>query len=288
MATPPEPGKPDPRRQSSGSPLPPGSKPKIPAGNKPAPPGSSGSRQPVPRPGSGQGPMQTPPGASGRNRSVVGASVSADRQTLGLSDVRPSEAIKGLDRVAERYEKPKGPKRKAGEIDMNVAVSIDQKGKRWSRMVLLGVLGVIAVAALFGWVLVILGGDKPVDPKEAFRETHNQLLRIKRYAYDMDRFGAGENVSADLFKRKLLEYMKARQEKLEEVVELETKAGGMAKPDTRDELKYLKKDQDLKDAWGMDLYFETGDGENITVKSPSGRDLNKEIPIPREQSRAGP
>jgi hypothetical protein len=288
MATPPEPGKPDPRRQPSGGQLPPGSKPKMPAGNQPAPPGSSGSRQPVPKPGSGKGPMQTPPGASGRNRSVVGASVSADRHTLGLSDVRPSEAIKGLDRVADKYEKPKGPKRKAGEIDMNVAVSIDQKGKRWSRMVLLGVLGAIAVTGLFVWVLVILGGDPPIDPKVAYRETHNQLLRIKRYAYDMDRFGTDENVSPDLFKRKLKEYMKARQDKLEEVVEMETKAGGLAKPDTRDELKNLKADQDLKDAWEKELLFETGSEDMIVVRSLSGNDLKKEIPIPREQARAGP
>lgn len=287
MATPPQPGKPDPRRQPSGRQLPPGSKPKLPA-DKPATPGASGSRQPVPRPGSGKGPSQSPPGASGRNRSVVGASVSADRQTLGLSDVRPSEAIKGLDRVAERYEKPKGPKRKAGEIDMNVAVSVDQKGKRWSRMVLMGFLGAIALAALTGWVLVMLGGQKPIDPKEAYRASHNQLLRIKRYAYDMDRFGSDENVSPDLFKRKLVEYMKTRQEKLEEVVEMETRAGGMAKPDTRDELRNLKADQDLKDAWGNDLLFETGDGENIVVRSSSGQDLKKEIPIPREQARAGP
>lgn len=287
MATPPEPGKPDPRRQPSGRQLPPGSKPKLPAG-KPANPGGSGSRQPVPRPGSGKSPMQTPPGASGRNRSVVGASVSADRQTLGLSDVRPSEAIKGLDRVADKYEKPKGPKRKAGEIDMNVAVSIDQKGKRWSRMVLLGVLGVIAVTGLFVWVLVILGGDPPVDPKVAYKESHNQLLRIKRYAYDMDRFGPDENVSPDLFRRKLVEYMKARQEKLEDVVKLETKAGGLAKPDTRDELKNLKFDQLLKDAWEKDLLFETGSEDKIVVRSPSAKDLKKEIPIPREQARAGP
>ncbi|MBE7462144.1 MAG: hypothetical protein HS116_01510 [Planctomycetes bacterium] len=228
------------------------------------------------RPSDGASPSgrarNTPGRSSGRQRSVSGNAVGEHRKALGLSEIKPSEMVKGLDKLAERAEKAHAreeAKRKAGgKMNLNVALHVDETGEKWRKKVVLGIVGLVVAACVIGGVMYWRSNVETLDPRAAAMETNNRLARYDAAARRMKPFEEDEPVSPELFKARLLEQIAADQAELEKLAEQEKQSREAVTPATVQALARLRSDLALVDGWGDPLLFKSGDDENeIEIRS---------------------
>lgn len=213
-------------------------------------------------------------GKSGRSASEI----SAIRAAVGISAMKPSEMIEGLDKVAERAEKQEqreAEKRKAGGMGaVNTALHVDETGKRWSRQIKIGIIAGVSVIVLALGIMVYVANRKDTKPAEA-REVSRQRLEALKIVASQLRFTNDDDINVEKVKTKLHERIAAELAEVEaRIKELKHGRRPVELSDVR--LKEtLTELHELKDGWGepLDITLPDADSVQIAVKSSAGQSL---------------
>lgn len=216
--------------------------------------------------------------------------LAARREALGLSSMKPSEMIAGLDEAAaraEKLEKREEAKRKGGGNTLNTALHVDDTGKKWSRMVLLSLAGVIALVVLIGAGMIYLSNRKSLSPAEGNQLTRQWVRDLGLIAQKMKPFELDEKPPLDKVKERLTEGINAELDDVKATIKAQEDVH--RPPSSRDiewkeELLELQKYQD---AWAQPFMFNLDD-DKLTIsakgKSEPGRSIDPVIvKLPRRK-----
>jgi hypothetical protein len=212
--------------------------------------------------------------------------IAANRRALGLSDVKISDMVKGLDKAAERAERQaqrEEEKRKAGgKVAVNKAVLNDETGSRWSLKVKLGIAGAVALVALVGGIMFFIANHKSVDPKIAQRETHDRLVRYEKlYSPRMPPYSMEDTPTPEQFWERLTKFVEEDYQNELKTADKEKEMRKVVSPDVRANIKRLEGDRTMKDASGKVFALEKGPEDSVIVKTTHGPEDSVQIPIPR-------
>lgn len=248
-------------------------------------PSASGSREKGPG-ASGSNPKR-PKRNSGRMRSGTREAIQAHREKLGLSEMQPSQKIRGLAdveaRAAKQEQRERARKAAGGGINKVDALQIGEVGHRWSRMVMFGIAGIIGFVVMVLILMHWISNRTVIDHEEAKRDTKNRLSRYANlYAPRMKPFDADDYVSDDKFKDALKVFLENELKELEKVAEIE-KQGGQVAFTTLEKIRRTKGDLTLKDAWGDPLVFDTEGDDTALIKSRRRSVKPVTFPIPRRK-----
>jgi hypothetical protein len=242
---------------------------------------SSGRMAPVGRMGS------APSGGSGRHRAVGGA-VSEDRKTLGLSEMRPSEMVTGLEAVAKRAEKQEAierVKQRSGRIIMNEAIHTDEKGRRWARLVIIGIVVLVVLVVGTVGTLYYLATHKRLDPRVAAGVTGNYLTKIEEAAQQIKPFAPEAKVTGEEFKGRVKAYLEVLLAQEEQAAVDQRKQRGQPDNGTTKNIMNLRRLLAFQDGFGRDFVFEAKDSEAVVIRSLSvtGPDGERRVTVRREK-----
>lgn len=220
-----------------------------------------------------------PPG--GRTRP---GTVGTDREALGLSAMKPSEMIEGLDaavRKAEAQERRESDRRKGGgKIDQNAAIHVTETGGRFMRWVVVGgVAAVVLVGGLFA-ALVFYSNYKPLDPHKGNEMARAWLGDLKFICEKMKRFEDDETVTMDKAKARVIETIDARIKVLED--ENQTLKANQRPPNIRsvEEEKEMEKIKEFKDPFGQPFLMQLMEGDKYLQITAKGKFDGKGVPAP--------
>jgi hypothetical protein len=210
-----------------------------------------------------------PPGASGRHR-LVGGAVEEDRKTLGLSDVRPSDAISGLDEVAKRAAKHEALdriKERSGQIIMNEAVHVDARGRRWQRRIWGGLIAcVLLVVGTVGGLYYAAAHHK-FNPRQAAGDTRGMLSRYQNAGQQIAPFAPGVTVTAEEFKSRLEAFLKQQLAQEEGAAERQRKQRGRTDPATLQNIHRLERLITFEDGFGKPFILELKGADVVVIRS---------------------
>jgi len=198
--------------------------------------------------------MQSRASAAGSSSRRTAVQISQDREALGLASSKPSEKIAGLEEVAKRAEKlaeREEIKRKSGgKMNANIALHVDDTGKRWQRYVLMGIFAVLVVGGAVTWLLVKKANTKIVPDRAAAAETEGILNGLARQAELMKHFDESESVTEKTVKERLKESCEAMLAKIEEDMKKDARAKRNPDPRLISDRHFMEKLMTFKDGWG--------------------------------------
>ena len=263
---------------------PPGANPNAVSGSLPKaanPNAVSGSLPKAANPNATSG-VQPAPKIGGRPPSgkAPPSDLAARREALGLSSMKPSEMIAGLNEAADRaekLEKREEAKRKGGGNTLNTALHVDDTGKKWSRMVLMSLLGVVALVVLIGGAMIYFSNHKSLSPAEGNQVTRQWVRDLGLIAQQMKAFDPDEKPSLDKVKERLTSAVNAQIDEVKSRIKAQEdvhRPPSSRDVEEKDELLALLK---FQDAWGQPFQFNLED-DKLTIsargKSESGRSID--------------
>lgn len=210
-----------------------------------------------------QPPGGKPSSTSGRNKSVP-----VDREALGLTALKPSEMVEGLEKAAKRAEKieaRESAKRKlGGGMNPNAALHVDDTGARWARGVKLGIAVTVLVVGLAVAVMWHLSNKSKVPPRQAGEETRQRLVELSRIVPRIPLFDADEEITVEKVKPRVLERLE------EDIKEVDAQIAQMRESkrpteDYRQQKKVLEDLKGLNDAWGNPFEFTIVESDSVRV-----------------------
>ncbi|HYG73800.1 MAG TPA: hypothetical protein VEK08_02110 [Planctomycetota bacterium] len=239
------------------------------------------------------------PGASAKRPSVK-AGIANDRAALGLSTLKPSEMIAGLDKVAERAEKIEAreeAKRKAGgKLNANIALHTDDTGRRMSRMVYLTIFVVLVSIVGLGAALFYFANREIKDPRKMRAETQETLTKLKALSLRISPFEDGDTITPEKVKEAFLKVIDADLKVLNEEIEKDKKrrekTDKFRTPDRvmSADLANLTRLRTLTNGWGAPLIITMSDADTISVAANLPPDAGVEPiePVPIRVRAAKP
>ncbi|MCY3024370.1 MAG: hypothetical protein NTW87_35790 [Planctomycetota bacterium] len=229
--------------------------------------------RPATKPASGVQPVAQSSGISGRAPSSASArsAPALDRKSFGLTALKPSEMVAGLDEVAKRAEKieerEEAKRRAGGKMDANVAALVDDTGARWKRRTNIFLGTVLAVVLIGGGLMMYFANRRVVDVREGNAEARRMLTELSLRAGRLA-LPAGDTLTAASAKRQLLEQIAADLKRIRD--DMKPRPGSPGKfappsPQLQKERDWLEKMEMLRDAWGQPLAFEVVGGDTLKI-----------------------
>jgi hypothetical protein len=217
---------------------------------------------------------------------ATGGSVAQHRKDLGLSELRPSEMVDGLDAVAkrsERQEQVDRMKRRSGRITMNVAVHVDEKGRIWQKIVLFGIVGFIAAAAGLVVFLTWLANSSSVSLQEKAANTSAMLAQYTNLAAQIEPVPAGKSLSVEEFKQKLEEKLNEQLQQRKALMEKATSVRATEGRELRRAVRLLEMGLKFEDGFGVPFIFEAKSPLLFAIRSssrgPGGESFSVEVQV---------
>jgi hypothetical protein len=225
-------------------------------------------------------------------RSGSREAIQAHREKLGLSEVQPSDQIKGLAdaaaRAAKQEQRDRARRAAGGGINKVEALRIDDLGRRWSRAILFGIAGIVGFLAMALALMYWVTNRDVIDPEEAKRDTRNRLSRYANlYAPRMKPFDTEDYVSGEKLKKAFETFLKKEIEELNKVAERE-RDGGQVAFSTLEKIRRTQGDLTFEDAWGDPLQFDTEGDDTAVIKSRRRNVKKVTFPIPRRNRHSKP
>jgi hypothetical protein len=208
--------------------------------------------------------------------SSSGRQDTADREAFGLTALKPSEMIAGLDAVADRAEKLEAreeAKRKAGGKMINMAVHVDETGSRWKRNVIIGICLTVAAVVIGGGLMMYFSNRTVRDPRELRAETYLMMSELSARAAGLRASGEGDRLSADSARDFLQKQIEAEYQSTLKAIETDRKNNSkytIPNAQLRKQCDFLEKMRTLKDSWGDPLVFEI-ESETLKISSKRGK-----------------
>jgi len=250
---------------------------------KPVQPPTAARAVPPAKPPSGVSPAAAAPGKVPSGRRAPGK----DREALGLSALKPSEIIEGLEEAAKRAEhseaREEARRKSGGGMNLTTALHVDDTGKRWSRNVMLLIFGsVAAISALIGG-MIYFGNRTVQDPRDLSLQSRNMLSSYVIYAQKIKAFKPDETITADAVKDRIKELLDGEIKSLTSEIDREiAKRKALYEKDKNSAINGPKvtggliKDREtrerlasFKDALRQPFVFTIPDGETLQMTAPT-------------------
>lgn len=232
------------------------------------------STAPVPAPAAPKAASAT---AASTRKQVV------DRAALGLSAARPSEMIQGLDEAAKRAEaqatREEAKRRSGGKMNLTEAIHVDDTGARWSRNVLLGLVGTVLFVALVVVGLIYLANRTRINPRVASDDTRSVLHDLARRVELMPSFEESESVTAPQVKERLKKALEDDMNGLQEQRKRDQSARRLSDPREVANRAFVEKLLKFQDGWGKPLVFDMEDKDTLVISSNSKYDGQSPDPV---------
>ena len=202
------------------------------------------------------------PGAAGPS------DLAARREALGLSSMKPSEMVAGLEAAAQRAEKAEQreqAKRKGGGHNLNTALHVDDTGRRWSRIVILSLLGAVLLLGGGTALAIYISNHKSVPVERGNQETRAELRDLGMIAGQLKGFDPDEKLTVEKVRDQITASINA---KIDEVRARIKSQEDVHRPpssqdiEEKDELNALLKYQD---PWGQPFQFSLADDDKLTI-----------------------
>ena len=195
--------------------------------------------------------------------------IAVDRQALGLSALAPSEMVQGLDQAVKRAEKKEAReterKRAGGKIIANVAIHIDDTGRRWAFSVRLALAVISVVVCVLAVWFIYRAGHPTLSPREANERAHNALLLLEVAAGKMKHFAEDEKITLEEIKEQLLATLEADRAAVDNQIKAEKEAHRLPPADTLRLQEELRQLRNLKDPWGRDFNLRMKDDDKLEI-----------------------
>jgi len=191
--------------------------------------------------------------------------------------------VDGLDKVAQRSEREEQVarmKQRSGRIIMNEAIRVDEKGRRWQRIVMFGVIGSILVAGGVVGVLMYLANYGGISKQEAARDTRALLAQYANLAYSIEPLPPGKQLSVEELKQKMVAEIQKELKRRYKTLDTTGKGRGPAKANVRKAIKLLEKALTFNDGQGNPFVIEPKEAGLFIFRSTSGPDTFAEIRVP--------
>ena len=283
-----------------GRPNAPPSSPAPPASRQAAntPPHPTGPQRPVsppaprPAPASPPAPRAGSAPTGGAGRRGVSEVIAKDRRNLGLSEIRPSDQVAGLEEVGRleaKREAQERIKQRSGQIIMNEAIHVDERGRRWQRLIRLGVAAVVLVIAGTVGLLYYRATFRHSDPRELAMETRNVINCYLSAAPQIPPFPADAKLTVEDLKSRLRGVLSDQLAKAERAAAAREKERGAVDRSLSKTIHALKQALTFRDGSGQPFVFEFKEGDVLAIQSVSlGDDQGPpaEVMIPRGRGGA--
>ena len=220
-----------------------------------------------------------------------------DREAFGLTAQKPSEMVAGLEEAAKRAEqqeaREEARRRAGGRMSANVALKVDEVGKRWKRQVNIGIAAAVLLVLTALGLMLYLTVHKRVDPRVGNADAQMMLAVLDGIARWPGFFKDGETVTAEKAKERLKEEVEAAYNRVLEKIESNHKRPGFNKadPGLAKDKELLEKLRLFQDAWGQPFVFEIeGDALKISAigKKTAAATPPEPVIIPLRSGPAAP
>lgn len=216
-------------------------------------------------------------GASSSRRTAV--QVQQDREALGLNTARPSEKIEGLEEAAKRMEKQaqreEAKRKSGGKMNANLALHVDDTGRRWSRRVLMGIAATILIVG--GAVAVLMGiANRDKTPQRLRAQETAKMLN--EYSIQMERtkpFAENDSLTEKTVKERLKEDYQNELAQIEKEMAKDREAKRNPDPRRIERRHLVQKLLTFKDGWEKPIKIDVSNGE--VEFSSSGKFENQPI-----------
>ncbi|MFH0938378.1 MAG: hypothetical protein V1899_03745 [Planctomycetota bacterium] len=211
--------------------------------------------------------------------------MAADREALGLSAMKPSEMVVGLDQVAKRAAKLEAreiaKKKAGGGISVNTALLVDDTSRRWTWKVRFGLAGAaLVMLALLGALYCYTNRSGP-SPRKGNQQTRGDLLDLKTMiAPRMMPFDEDESVTIEMAKQRLTQAIDAELTAILEQIKKDKENHRPIETQITQRREWLRKLRDFKDAWGRDFTFRLLDANTLEISATGKKDSGSSVLAP--------
>lgn len=232
---------------------------------------SSGSLTPATPSASQKLPVARPSiGAANQSSRRAAAQIQTDREALGLSAARPSEMVAGLDEAVKRAEalaaREEAKRKSGGKLNANVALHVDDTGKKWALWVRLGIAVALVLGLAAGGFMIWSSNHTKIDPRKAVAETRDSMIELELAAKKMERFDASDNITVASAKARLTKTLEGQLASVEKSIQKDRESGRTPDKMLINKREFLKKLLTFKDGWDKPFDFSVSDNE-LTIRS---------------------
>lgn len=189
--------------------------------------------------------------------------------------------IEGLDAVAKRAEKleaREAAKRKSGgKMNANIALHVDDTGRRWSFAVKLGIAGALFLGVAFFAVLMILANRKSLSPKQLTELTRRDMDDLTVLLQRMEHFDDGETVTLDKVQERLQKKIDLELGIIIEQLEVDRKQRRLPNRSSLEERNMLMRLKELKDPAGKPYELKIEGDDSVKAIPPTQSDVIKTV-----------
>lgn len=173
------------------------------------------------------------------------------------------EAAKRAEALAVREE---AKRKSGGKLNLNVALHVDDTGRKWTRWVQLGIALALVAACIVGGMMLYGANHEKLDPRRALAETRSLLSDLEITAKRMDRIDAGEAITVASAKSHMLKALDTQLDAIKKSLQHDKETGrtpDKALVQKRDEIEKLKQ---FKDGWNKPFEFAVN-GDELEIRS---------------------
>ena len=238
-----------------------------------------GGSSPVITPASGASPvnLQRPtaprqPGNPSQSARRPAVQIQADREALGLSAARPSEMVAGLDEAVKRAEalanREEAKRRSGGKLNANVALHVDDTGKKWALWVRMGIAVAVVAVCAAGYFMLYKSNHVELNPRVKLAETRDALNTLEIAAKDMQPFESSDAPTAQTAKERLRKSLDAQLDVVKKSIQKDRDSGRNPDKALINKREFLEKLMQFKDGWDKPFEFSVTGGE-LAIRSTS-------------------
>jgi hypothetical protein len=189
--------------------------------------------------------------------------------------------VAGLDKAVERAEaiaaREEAKRRAGGKVNANVAVHVDDIGRRWARWVNIGIVAVVAILVIGGAWMVYSANRRPHGPRELNAMTREMLSELAARA---ERLRGGDmQITADNIREQLRKQIDLDLRKTREQMR---GSDGVPAAVLAKEREWLEQLVRLKDGWGKPFVFDVQDGV-LTIGATGGPAPPEPVTVPLQK-----
>jgi hypothetical protein len=192
---------------------------------------------------------------------------ATDRKALGLTSLKPSEMVEGLDQAAGRAEKMEAreqQKKRAGGNSLHTAIRVENTGQHWRNRIIAALAAVVLLACGGFAYLVYRTNHKTLSPREGNEKARASITDLKIIAEKYP-FPESEAVTVEAVQACLVRGIEAELSRINEQIakdKSDNRPPDKSAQESRDRLLALK---EFKDPWGQPFELKISPDDTLLI-----------------------